>query len=255
MYINADKHILSMAILKTAALKIAASLVSAVLRLLFKRFVAFTPDMFDTFQWNIDLILSILQILLTALIFYSARKKLDSFVGIIPEEDREALGSLQNEYLGDKKSTLSVSSVSRLLDLWAVIFIAAELILIFTGIMYRKFITGLMALTLSSGTVLAGGTFLSLYNMSHGFKYMEILTSILFGVVMTGIFLNDRFLKLSSFVILILFLLSFGVFEMRTISLMGRDVGIVWSSVIFHLTETLGLIGFSFYLSKKYKGM
>jgi hypothetical protein len=99
------------------------------------------------------------------------------------------------------------------------------------------------------------GTFVMLYNMTHGFKYLEILAAILLGVVMTGIFLNDRYLKLASLVILTLFLISFAVMQMQTVYLMGREVGIVWTSIIYHLTETLGIIFLSGYLNIRYKGL
>ena len=136
----------------------------------------------------------------------------------------------------------------------AVIFICAELIYDFTSIMYRRFIAILMSL-FESDSSLTDSTFILLYNMTHGFKYLEILVAILLGVVMTGIFLNDKFLKLASLVVLILFLLSFSILQMQTVNLLGREIGIVWTSIIYHFTETLGLILLSAYLSKRYKGL
>ena len=108
---------------------------------------------------------------------------------------------------------------------------------------------------LSLGEGMTDGTFVMLYNMTHGFKYLEILSAILLGVVMTGIFLNDRFLKLSSMAILLVFLISFSALQMQTVYLMGREIGIVWTSLIYHVTETLGLFLLSLYLSKHYKGL
>ena len=108
---------------------------------------------------------------------------------------------------------------------------------------------------LSTGEGMSDGTFIMLYNMTHGFKYLEILSAILLGVVMTGIFLNDRYLKLGSLAILLLFLVSFGAIQMQTVYLMGREIGIVWTSLIYHITETLGLFLLSLYLTVRYKGL
>jgi iron complex transport system permease protein len=82
--------------------------------------------------------------------------------------------------------------------------------------MYRRFIAILMD-ALSGDVAMTDGTFVMLYNMTHGFKYLEILAAILLGVVMTGIFLNDQYLKLASLGVLVVFLLAFGVLQMQTV--------------------------------------
>ena len=120
--------------------------------------------------------------------------------------------------------------------------------------MYRRFI-GMLIDALSESDGMTDGTFVMLYNMTHGFKYLEILAAILLGVVMTGIFLNDRYLKLFSLVILVMFLLAFSVLQMQTVYLMGREIGIVWTSIIYHVTETIGLVALSVYLAKAYRGL
>ena len=51
------------------------------------------------------------------------------------------------------------------------------------------------------------------------------------------------------------YLLAFGLFQMQTVSLMGREIGIVWTSIIYHITETAGLLILSLYLTKRYKGL
>jgi len=254
MYINVRKHILSNAILGVALVKILAALLEFALRLLLRNRQYSTPDMLDAILWNCQLAISGIQIIITAFIFYYSWKKLNHYINTVPKEDRYSMGELQKEFLGDKIASLSVSSVSRLQQLWAVIFIGAEMLYVFTSIMYRRFI-GMLMDALSGSSSLTDGTFVMLYNMTHGFKYLEILSAILLGVVMTGIFLNDRALKLSSFVILALFLISFAVLQMQTVNLMGREVGIVWTSIIYHVTETFGLVMLSLYLSRHYKGL
>ena len=254
MYISVKKHVLSKAIMSVALVKLLAAIIEGVLRFFLEKGNSSSPDMLDIMLWHSQLIVSLIQITITAVIFYVTWNRLNHYVSVIPPEDRKSMGDLQKEVFGDNIASLSVSSVNRLLQLWAVIFVGAELIYLFTSIMYRRFI-GMLMDALSTGQAMSDGTFVMLYNMTHGFKYLEILSAILLGVVMTGIFLNDRYLKLGSLAILLLFLVSFGAIQMQTVYLMGREIGIVWTSLIYHITETLGLFLLSLYLSIRYKGL
>ncbi len=255
MYINVKKHILSNAILTVAVTKIVAALCEGTMRIILQKASVQSPDMLDIKLWHAQLAISLIQICVTAIVFYITWRKLNHYMNLVPEDDQQGMTDLQKEYLGKNRiASLSVSSVNRLLQLWAVIFIGAELIYLFTSIMYRRFI-GMLMDALSEGSGMSDGTFVMLYNMTHGFKYLEILAAILLGVVMTGIFLSDRYLKLASLIILVLFLGSFALFQMQTVYLMGREVGIVWTSIIYHTTETVGLICLSLYLSRRYRGL
>ncbi len=254
MYINVKKHILSKAIMLTAVVKLIAALCEGTLRIILRKSNVTSPDMLDIMLWHCQLVISVIQIAITSVIFYLIWRRLSHYMNIIPKEDRKQMGDLQKEFFGENLATLSVSSVNRLLQLWAVIFVGAELIYVFTSIMYRRFI-GMLMDALSTSDGMTDGTFVMLYNMTHGFKYLEILSAILLGVVITGIFLNDKYLKIASFVILLLFLLSFGALQMQTVYLMGREIGIVWTSIIYHVTETVGLFLLSLYLSIRYKGL
>ena len=254
MYINIKKHILSHAIMSVALVRIAAAVFEGTMRIFLERKSYASPDLMDVYLFRTSLISSFLQIIATSIVFIIAHKKLQHYLDLVPPSDQQGMGELQKEYLGEKNASLSVSSVNRLLQLWAVIFIGAELLYIFTSIMYRRFILVLIN-ALAGGNALSDGTFIMLYNMTHGFKYLEILSAILLGVVMTGIFLNDRYLKLASLIVLALFLISFALFQMQTVSLMGREYGLVWTSVIYHITETVGLFLLSLYLTIAYKGL
>lgn len=255
LYINIKKRILSSTILQVAVVKIIAACLEGALRVILKKSSITSPDMMDIVLWRAQMAISLIQIIVIAFMFFKVWKRLDHYMKLVPKEDQQGMGELQKEVFGKNKlAALSVNSVSRLLQLWAVIFIGAELIYDFTSIMYRRFI-GILMDALSSGTAMSDGTFVMLYNMTHGFKYLEILSAILLGVMMTGIFLNDRYLKIASAGILVLFLVSFGVLQMQTVYLMGREVGIVWTSIIYHITETVGLVVLSRYLTKQYKGL
>ena len=254
MYISIKKHILSRAILSVDIIKIMAALIEGAIRIFLSSNSSDSPSMLDSMLWTCQIISSVLQIFFIFIIFYFSWKKLWHYMNLVPKDDQNEIGLLQQEYLGKNLATLSANSVSRLLQLWAVIFICAELIYDFTSIMYRRFIAILMSL-FDQASDLTDSTFILLYNMTHGFKYIEILVAILLGIVMTGIFLNDKYLKIASLIILILFLLSFSILQMQTVYLMGHEIGIVWTSIIYHFTETLGLILLSAYLAKRYKGL
>lgn len=252
MYFSKRTHLLSYSIMAAALVRLSGSLIEGAIRTLLKNTVTLTPDMFDTLLWLVQLAISLLEVFFISLIFFLSWRKLKRLRSLVSEDEHEELGRLQREYLGEHLSTLSATEIGQLLQMWAVILIGAEFIYIVTSEIYRKFVINLMLLSYSGGQYVA---FNSVYNMTHGFKYLEILTAIVFGIVMTGILLEDRHLKIAALIITVIFLLSFGIFQMHTLSFSGRYVGIVWTSVIFHLTETVGLFVLSVYLSKHYRGL
>ncbi len=235
----------------TALIRLGTAFSEGALRLILRK-SGLTPDMMDSVLWKFQLACSVFKIAAIAVVFLFAWKKLSHYMSLVEEDDFEEIGRLQEEFLGKKKSSLSVKSISRLLQIWAVILIGAEFVYTVSSVIYRRFTAELMLLAFSGYQY---NSFVSVYNLSHGFKYMEMLTAILMGFYMTGIFLDDRKLMIVTTIIAGLFLLAFSVAQMHTISFSGREVGIVWTSVIFHVTETMGLMLFSFYLTKKYRGL
>jgi hypothetical protein len=254
MYLNKKRHYLSKSILLVALIKIVVTIVFAGFRILLRKYSTAAPDMLENRYWFVQQLSSGIKIISTGIIFYMAWIRLQHDIAVIPAEDREDIRSLQLEYFHGDLPALSAGSISKLLQLWTVIFVGSELIYAFTSLMYRRFIATLMnALALGDGS--SSGVFILLYNMTHGFKYLQLLTGLLLGVVATGIFLKDDLLKYMSLAIVVLFLLAFGLFEMQTVLFMGKAIGIVWTSVICHLTETAGLIAFAIYLAREYKGL
>ncbi len=98
-------------------------------------------------------------------------------------------------------------------------------------------------------------SYVTIYNNTHGFKYMGMLLAILIGVIMTGIFLKDKLLKGVTLACTALFLITFSLFQMQTIEFFGKSIGIAWTSVIFHFVETMGLIALALYLRYRYHGV
>ncbi len=256
MYFSKHKHLLSVAIMLSAVIRLAGSLLEGVVRMIVNRSTNLSPDMMDAALWNAQAIFSALEIVAIFLVFFLSWRKLRRYTGLIDEDDRGELGRLQEEVFGSHLSTLSAESIEQLLQIWGVILAGAEVVYYVSSLIYKRFTTELMLLVLGGGGQVTSYTsFVSIYNLTHGFKYLEMFTAILLGVAMTAIFLHDRYLKITAIVITALFLMAFGIFQMQTLSLAGRQIGIVWTSVIYHLTETLGLFALSLYLSRRYKGL
>ncbi len=254
MYLSKHKHLLSRALMATAALNLLSAGINGVVRLIIGRTQTLTPDMADSLSWNAQLIVSALQLILTCVIFHIAWKRLSRYMHVVSRDDREEMGRLQEEVFGKKISSLSADAIRRLLQIWAVILVGTQFVYDITSIVYRRFIMQLFGVVFLSGTMVEG-MFESLYSSTHGFKYLGMLIAIFLGVMMTGIFLNDTVLKISTGVLTLLFLASFALAQMGTISLFGHSIGVVWTSVIFHLTDTVGLLGFAVYLRKHYLGV
>lgn len=252
MYFSKRTHILSYALMAAAVIRLAGAATEGVIRLILGRQPSVAPDLMDTMLWRVSIISSIIQILLILAVFVYEWKKLLRYRSIVEEDDRNELGRLQEEYLGQHLAALSSESIEQLLQIWAVILVGAETVYCITSVVYRRFIAEMFLLVLGGMDYFS---FTSIYNLTHGFKYLEMITAILLGVVMTGIFLKDRPLKAVAFAIAAAFLIAFGLVQMQTVALSGRNVSIVWTSVIFHLTETIGLFLLSVYLSKHYRGL
>ena len=252
MYFSKKTHLLSYAIMASAVIRLAGSAAESLIRTLLNKTASLLPDMLDAIMWKVQTVSSGIQIILIALVFYLSWKKMNKLKGLIAEEDRAELGRLQEEALGEHLSSLSANDVGKLIKMWAIILIGAEFVYFLSSVIYRRFTLELMLLVISSARY---ESFTYIYNMSHGFKYLEMMTALLLGVIMTGIFLGDGRLKIVAAVIAAAFLLSFGLFQMTSIDVSGKLVGIVWTSVIFHFTETVGLFVLAVYLAKHYRGL
>ena len=252
MYFSKDKHLLSYSIMAAALIRLCTSSLEGLFRFLLKRGNDLSPDMMDAVIWRFQLAGSVFKIITITVVFYIAWRKLIRYKSLVDSSDRFDMGKLQEEYFGDKLSSLTADSIGQLLQIWAVILIGAECVYTVSTVIYRRFTAELMLLVVSGAQY---SSFVTLYNLSHGFKYIEMLTAILLGFFMTGIFLRDNRIMMVTAAIAGIFLLAFGIVQMHTVSLPGREVVIVWTSVIFHLTETVGLFMFSLYLSRKYRGL
>ncbi len=253
MYINKKEHPLSRALMGTALVNITGTALSASSRLLFRNHSAsLAPDMTDPDIWTFQMMVSAFQIAMTALIFARAWSRFIRYRRAVPKEDRYEMAKLQEELL-DNYSTLSVYSLGQLLQVWVAVLVGVRIIYEITSVIYRDFITSISSVYLSDPGMMS--TMVDLYNSTHGFKYIGVLTAIIMGIFTTGIFLKDKWLKLAACVISACFIIAFLILKMGSITILGHSIGVVWTSVIFHQMQTLGLLLLALYLSVRYDGL
>ncbi len=254
MYISRKEHYLSNSILFASFVHTASNLLKFVVRSIVRNYQNALPDMTDAIIWQCNALASWLELCLISLFMFSIWRELKKKLSVVSENDQLQMAVLQQEVLGKNTPTLMGTTIYQLLQLWACILIGARLIYYICSNVYRNFITDLGA-AIASENGLTSDKFVSMYNNSHGFTYIGLLLAIQLGVITTGIFLKDRFLKISSIALMSFFLVSFVILGMQTVTFHGYSVGIVWTSVIFHLVETIGLFTVAMYLRKHYIGL
>lgn len=254
MYINPRKHILSETILITAVIRLLTAIASGTARLLMRR-AGVLPDMVDDLTYTVQNFFSLVNLVLSASVFVYALFRITHFIGVVPEEERREIARLQEEVFGKKNTVLPAETVRKLLEVWCVILVGAQAMYDFMNIIYRQFAVNLAGIVLSSGSEGAQGAYVSLYNFTHCFKYQGMLIALLLGVLMTAIFLSDPFLMIIAVGIAALFIVCSMGMEMYTLSVLGHSFGIVWTSVLFHFIETVGMITMALYLRLRYRGV
>lgn len=254
MYINQKEHILSKVICQTAIVRLVGEMANSAARMIMNRQQGLQPDMLNVTITNFASIVSAIQIIVIIALFYKAYTRITHIRSVVPKDDFVEMAKLQEELGGNKISSLSSYSIVQLLQLWAAILIGVQVVYDVTSRAYQSFIEQ-MSLLIDFSDANIASAFVSLYNNTHGFKYIGMFVAISLGVFITGVFLKDSTLEIAAFAIMGCFMLAFAILQMRTVTVLNRTVGIVWTSVIFHLIQTVGLFVFSIYLSKKYKGL
>ncbi len=253
MFINKKTHYLSTSLFLASGIHILANFVLFIVRKIIVSGNFTAPAMVSTLAFTSQIVVSTIMILLMAFVFLSSWLKLQRSLSVVDESDKLQMAVLQQEVMGKDIPALSGESIIELIELWGVILVGVRLVYDICSIVYRRFILDLTGLSSSAGT--GGQAFVAIYNNTHGFKYISILTALLLGIFITGIFLHDKLLKMVALFLISIFLLAFVLLGMHTVRIAGYSVGIVWSSIIFHFTETIGLVGLGFYLRKKYIGL
>ena len=249
MFLGSNERILSKVLIMTALISLMGRVLSFITRIVVKGF-SLEPDMMNSHSWTVSRTVSFIQIILTVVVFSVCWQRLNRIINTVPEEDRKQMGLLQEEFLGSSLPSLTAEDERKLLEIWGVVLIGSQCFYQMSSFMYRKFIEELAG-------AMAGNVegFYSIYNNSHGFKYLGMLVAVLLGVIITGIFLGDRSLKICGFITAVIFMIVFALARMQTVSFNGHYVGIVWSSFLFHLIDVGGLIALGVYLRKRYRGV
>ncbi len=253
MYLSSKKHILSQALINATVIQIMAVVAQFVIRICMHG-KSKKPDILNIRIWTAEYIVTCLSIALTLLVFVLAIKKVKKYIDVIDEEDRKMMGRLQEDKLGESLSALSADVMLKLLKVWAVILVGLELIHAVVSVMYRRFIVDLYALNTPKGT-LKRADLINIYNHTHGFKYLTMAGALVIGVIITAVILENRMLEILSVAAALLFLTAFCAVDSSKISVFGMNLRIVWTSVIFHIIQTVGMVSFAIYLRVKYKGV
>lgn len=230
-----------------------ANIILSIVRKLILSVDSSTPAMLNPYVLISQVVVSSVMVLAMAFVFLSSWLKVRKSLSVVEESDKLQMAVLQQEVLGKDIPALTGDALIELIELWGVILVGVRLVYDICSIVYRRFI-----LELSNYDILGGllsKDFVAIYNNTHGFKYISMLTALLLGAFITGIFLKDTVLKIVALLLISIFLFSFVLLGMHTISIGGYSIGIVWSSLIFHFTETFGLVGLGFYLRRKYIGL
>lgn len=253
MYLNTRKHYLSKSICFSALIGLLAQCLNALSRFFFSSNLS-EPDMLNSTIFVFNMSIQVIVILLIAIIFVSNIKKMRNIMSIVLEDDVEKMGLLQKQYIPDGISTLKASDIYQLLEIWASILIFIQVMSIVSSYQYKRFVSDLYRV-LPMDTFDRAVDFSAIYNSTHGFKYIGMFSALIIGIFVSAVFLNDRFLKLLSVIITLVFIMAFCIFQMITFDMEIKIISIVWTSVIYHGLETIGLLLFSFYLAKHYKGL
>ncbi|MDC7279988.1 hypothetical protein NXH64_10805 [Butyrivibrio fibrisolvens] len=192
--------------------------------------------------------------ILIAVIFTRNIKKMRKIMKVVTEDDSEEMGLLQKEYIPDGISTLTALDIYQLLEIWASILLFIQIMSMVSSYQYKSFVSDLYRI-IPMDTYERAVDFSGIYNSTHGFKYIGMFSALIIGIFVSAVFLKDRFLKIISVIITAVFILAFCIFQMITFDMEVKIISIVWTSVIYHGMETIGLLLFSFYLAKHYKGL
>lgn len=252
MYINKNRHYLSTFLMIVAITNILTMFVNAAGRMILVKSSAEVAILNNNVE-TMSAIISLLQILVTVAVFVYFVRKIKHIKSLIPKEDYAELAMLQKETLGDNVSLLDIDQTDCLIKLWGFILIAMQFIYELSTKVYEKMIMDILVLFQLSG--LGSDVFVNMYNSSHGFKYLCMMSAIMIGIFVSGLFLKDKIMINVAFIMLALFMLAFLFINSTSLSLLGRDMEIVWTSVMFHILETGGLLVTAIYIRFRYRGM
>ncbi len=94
------------------------------------------------------------------------------------------------------------------------------------------------------------GTF---YASTHVFKYAPMFIGLIMGIIITGAVLRDKWLVLICLILSSGYIACYGMEDMIPVVLPnGSQLGLVIPALIFHITESVGILLMGLYCKKKY---
>lgn len=255
MYLNKNKHILSKTILCVAIVNALAEAVYSITRAgIMRTGNTRYPEVMNNWIMEADIVIFLIKLLVNAFLFWRSQNKINAIHKLIPAEDMEEIRLLQKAYIPDKISTLDIGTTEMLLKIWALIILGISMVYEITSVIYNAFIVRLfLGVGIDSPDKVRLLT--SIYNETHGFKYIGMVIAIFIGIVITAICLKDQMMMLISAEVIVAFLITFLLLGQSQMVIMSKHVGVVWTSVIFHAIQTFGLLSLGIYLKLKYKGI
>lgn len=240
-------YILSDSLSKTALLNFLCVMVGAGVRFIFRHAEELNPDMQNMHFTVVGMVIAVVRVMLTAVIFMLASRRIKA---VIANEGFADPAKLKQEMNPAGSTLLTAYSTRKMLQVWGVILVAANLLQEFCSRMYQNVIDQLQSYYI--GESMVSNEAVAMYNSTHGFKYIGMITALIIGFFVTGVFLNDRKLMILSAVMMVAFAIAFGMLQMFTLKFADRSIGIVWTGVIYYLNNTVVLFLFSLYTRRKH---
>ena len=240
MYLSGKKHILTNSLILATVVQFVSVIIQLVLQYRIQG-GSVQAGMPDAAVWSVQHLVTAFSIIFTLIIFAVAIKRVKGYIGMVDAEDRAMMGRLQEDSFGNELSALPADMIHKLLFLWGVILVGVGIIQTMVTVMYRKLIVDLNAL---DGT---GMSMSRVYGSIDGFKNLVMVFTLLLGIIITAVILENKKFTVLSIVIAILFLIAVCVFDIKRSDIMGIRPGVAWSSIGFYLINTVGMIIFAIY--------
>jgi hypothetical protein len=247
MFVSRKKHIVSDALMASGAIYILEIVADGGARLIMWDTLRNTPQIVNGQLSSLQTFVAFIRLALIMAVFINAYLRLRRIRQIVPVDDYTEMAKLQEEVNYNGVTVLSLYSISQLLQIWGFILICMSILQDAGEGMYQGFIRTLY----ESGILEDPDKFVSVYNSTHGFKYIGMLSAMIIGFYVTGIFIRDNRLKITALALMGVFVVSFELLQMQQMMIAGVTVGVVWTSVVYHLVQTVGLIGLALYLKNK----
>jgi len=145
--------------------------------------------------------------------------------------------------------------VRKLLFIWGVILIPIQLICDISTLLYNRLLDLIWMILSQTNVDNYEALYALFYDSSHGFKYMGMFIAVVIGIVLTGVILERRNLIIISTVLMTVFMVLFAAINMRTASfdILSINIGVNFTSVLFHSLMTIGLFILGVYIFKSYR--